>query len=64
MTLIYRRAHCCIDVANSAQIRLSTKLKSHSEFTQMAYVGGENGGGLAKGEGTELRVTFGSARSS
>ena len=27
---------------------LRAKLKIHSEFTQMAYVGGENAGGSAK----------------
>lgn len=37
-----------------------TKLKNHSEFTQMAYLGGEKGGGLADGEGMDARVTFGS----
>jgi hypothetical protein len=28
--------------------RLTVKLKNQSEFTQMAYLGGENAGGLAK----------------
>jgi len=41
-----------------------TKLKNQSEFTQMAYLGGENGGGLGTGEGVEERVAFGSARTS
>ena len=41
-----------------------TKLKNHSEFTQMAYLGGENEGGLAEGEGMDARVVFGSARTS
>ena len=41
-----------------------TKLKNQSEFTQTAYLGGENGGGLAKGEGIGARVAFGSARTS
>ena len=48
---MYRRAHCCKDVANRAHETLMTKLKNHNEFTQMAYLGGENGGGLAEGEG-------------
>jgi hypothetical protein len=39
-----------------------TKLKNQSEFTQMAYLGGLNGGGLATGEGMVVRVPFGSAR--
>ena len=36
-----------------------TKLKNHSELVQIAYVGGENGGGEA---GRELKVSdrFGS----
>jgi hypothetical protein len=38
------------------------RLKNHSELTQMAYPGGENGGGLATGEGVGVRVAFGSAR--
>ena len=44
-----------------AQLTLITKLKNQSEFTQMAYLGGENAGGLGTGEGT---VAFGSARTS
>jgi hypothetical protein len=32
-----------------------TKLKSQSEFTQIAYLGGENVGGLAGVEGAEGR---------
>jgi hypothetical protein len=39
-----------------------TKLKNQSEFTQMAYVGGENGRGLRAGDGIGVRVAFGSAR--
>jgi hypothetical protein len=39
-----------------------TKLKNQSELTQMEYLGGENGGGLATGEGVDVRVAFGSAR--
>jgi hypothetical protein len=41
-----------------------TKLKNQSEFTQMAYPGGENGGGLETEDGMSVRVAFGSARSS
>jgi hypothetical protein len=43
----YRRAHCCNNVAKSAHVRLMTKLRNHSELTQIAYLGGENGGGVA-----------------
>jgi hypothetical protein len=32
---------------------LRAKLKIHSEFTQMAYVGGENAGGSAKADGID-----------
>ena len=39
-----------------------TRLKNQSEFTQTEYLGGENGGGLALGEGSDARVAFGSAR--
>jgi hypothetical protein len=41
-----------------------TKLKNQSEFTQMAYLGGENGGGFVTGKGMGARVTFGLARNS
>jgi hypothetical protein len=41
-----------------------TRLKNQSEFTQTAYLGGENGGGLEIGDGMEARVEFGSARTS
>ena len=61
---MYRRDHWCSDVANRAQVRLMTKLKNHSEFTQIAYLGGENWGGLATGEGMIARVAFGWARTS
>jgi hypothetical protein len=45
---MYRRAHCRTNVGAVAPIRLITKLKNQSEFTQIAYVGGENVGGIAK----------------
>ena len=35
-----------------------TRLKNQSEFTQMAYVGGENGGGLGMMEGMDAGVAF------
>jgi hypothetical protein len=41
-----------------------TKLKNQREFTQMAYFGGENGGGLGTGEGMDERGAFGLARTS
>jgi hypothetical protein len=31
----------------TALVRLTSKLKNQSEFTQMIYLGGENTGGLA-----------------
>jgi len=50
-----------IDVTSSrAQVRPIAKLKNQSEFTQTAYVGGENGGGLV--EGIDERDELGSAR--
>src|SRR6266852_5843540 len=49
----YRRAHCCNDVAHKAQLRLMTKLKNQREFTQTAYLEGENGGGVATGGGVD-----------
>lgn len=51
---MYRRAHCCNDVAKRAHVRLMTKLKDQSEFTQTAYVGGENWGGVETVEGMEV----------
>jgi hypothetical protein len=33
--------------------RLTSKLKNHSEFTQTAYFGGENAGGVAKEDGID-----------
>jgi hypothetical protein len=33
-----------------AVVRLINKLKNQSEFTQMAYLGGENGGGISTRE--------------
>jgi len=40
-----------------------TRLKNQSEFTQMAYLGGENGGGLAIAEGKDVLDIFDWARS-
>jgi hypothetical protein len=51
--MVYRRAHRCTSVA-TAQVRLLTKLKIQSEFTQTAYLGGENGSGLAAVEGDDV----------
>jgi hypothetical protein len=39
-----------------------TRLRNQKEFTQTAFLEGENEGGLATGEGMDERVTFGSAR--
>jgi hypothetical protein len=33
------------DIAKKAHVRLITRLKNQSEFTQMAALGGENGSG-------------------
>jgi hypothetical protein len=40
--------------------RLRAKLKNQSEFTQIAYVGGENAGGSAKADEIDGWETFGS----
>jgi len=42
---MYRCAHCCPNVATVAPERLIAKLRNQSEFTQIAYLGGENTGG-------------------
>ena len=44
--VIYRCDPCCSTVAVAAAVRLRIKLKNQRELTQMAYRGGENGGGL------------------
>jgi hypothetical protein len=38
-----------------------TKLKNQREFTQIAYLGGVNAGGVARGDGVDGRGAFGSA---
>ena len=63
MTVRYRRAHCCNNVASRAHVRLIAKLRNHKELTQIAYFGGEKGGGLAGVARIDERDTFGSARS-
>jgi len=54
------------DIAKKAHVRLITRLKNQSEFTQMACLGGENraGGGTGRVEGIDVgaTVTFGWAR--
>jgi hypothetical protein len=50
---MYRCAQCRIDVASVALVRLISKLKNQSEFTQIAYRGGENTGGEVKGDGVD-----------
>ena len=42
---MYRRAHCCSNVASRAQVKLIAKLKNHNALTQIADNGGENAGG-------------------
>jgi hypothetical protein len=44
-----------------AHVRLMTKLRNQSEFTQRAYVGGENAGGLAIVDGFDGLDALGSA---
>jgi len=64
VSLMYRRDHCCSDVAKTAPVRLITRLNDQSEFTQIACLGGENGGGMVRVEGMDVgdTVMFGSAR--
>src|SRR5258708_38951702 len=42
VTLMYRRVHCCNRGASKALVMLMVKLENQREFTQMAYLGGEN----------------------
>jgi len=63
VTLTYLRAHCCNKVASKALVRLMAKLENQSEFTQIAYLGGEKGGGLSTLEGSDAGDPFVSARS-
>jgi len=60
---MYRRAHCCTNIASRAQERVITKLKDQSELTQMTDFGGEKVCGLDNVGGMETRVLLGSARS-
>jgi hypothetical protein len=60
---MYRRAHCCNNVASRALVRLIAKLRNQSELTQTADFGGVNGGGLAGVARIDARDMFGSARS-
>jgi hypothetical protein len=50
-------------VSNKALVSLMAKLKNQSEFTQIAYRGGENGGGSTTVGEMDARDTFESARS-
>ena len=54
----------CSNVANVAPERLMSSANNQSEFTQMAYLGGENAGGLAKADGIDALDEFGLAKSS
>jgi hypothetical protein len=51
---MYRCTQCCTSDENTAPVRLISKLKNQSEFTQIAYRGGENPGGVAKGYDVEI----------
>jgi hypothetical protein len=44
VTLTYRCAHCCTNVADRAQVILITKLKNQSELTHTACFGTEKSG--------------------
>ena len=60
---MYRRVHCWNMVASKAPVRLMARLENQSKFTQIAYLGGENGGGSATVEGIDARDRLVSARS-
>lgn len=60
---MYRRVHCCNQVASSAHIRLRHKLKNQSELIKIADREGEKGGGSAGEARIDVRDTLGSARS-
>ena len=49
-------------IASVAHERLIAKLRNQSEFTQMAYFGGENRAGSAKEDGIDGLETFGLPR--
>jgi hypothetical protein len=61
---MYRYTQCCTSDTNAAPVRLISKLKNQSEFTQMACLGGENAGGsgVAKGFEVEILDVFGLPR--
>lgn len=40
---MYLRAQCCVNVANKADVMLSTRLNSHNVLTQTIDVGGMGG---------------------
>ena len=50
-------------VANVAPDRLSIRADNQRQFTKTRYVGGENGGGLAKVDGIDPTDAFGLAES-
>ncbi len=60
---MYRRAHCCNNIASNEQERVITKLKDQSEFTQTVDLGGEKVGGLDRVEEAGTSVLLESARS-
>jgi hypothetical protein len=60
---MYRRAHCCRNVARRPHVRLMLKLRNQREFKQMAKRGGENGCGLMSNEGIEMLDLLEPARS-
>ena len=64
VTAIYLSTQRCSNVANVAPERLMSRANNQREFTQMAYLGGENTGGLAKADGIDALNEFVVAKSS
>jgi len=60
---MYRSARRRSNKVNKADDRLKSRANSQSEFTQMAYLGGENGGGKGKVDGINPSDAFGLAKS-
>ena len=53
-----------VNIIIKAPDRLISRANNQSEFTQTAYLGGENEGGLAKVDGIDPFDPFGLAKSS
>jgi len=61
---MYRDAKLFNNIISKAPDRLMSRANNQSEFTQTTYLGGENGGGLAKVDGIDPFDAFGLAKSS